>query len=126
MERGFDLSSEEGINQWMATYNAELAAGAGLPIPLPGERSENARQFHDRLKPRTVLGMYQMDPNWTLPSKIDDNRLAWMIQVKMKSLMRLRQQLSTAGTIPHSCVCCRGRLLSKEPGRVRLLITPTS
>src|SRR5712692_10659361 len=81
MERGFDLSSEEGINQWMATYNAELAAGAGLPIPLPGERSENARQFHDRLKPRTVLGMYQMDPNWTLPSKIDDNLLAWMIQV---------------------------------------------
>src|SRR6266851_9909211 len=126
MERGFDLSSEEGINQWMATYNAELAAGAGLPIPLPGERSENARQFHDRLKPRTVLGMYQMDPNWTLPSKIDDNLLAWMIQVKMKSLMRLRQQLSTAGTIHHSCVCCRGRLLSKEPGRVRLLITPTS
>src|SRR6266699_2372150 len=54
MERGFDLSSEEGINEWMATYNAELAAGAGLPIPLPGERSENARQFHDRLKPRTV------------------------------------------------------------------------
>jgi hypothetical protein len=54
MERGFDLSSEEGINQWMATYNAELAAGAGLPIPFPRERSENARQFHERLKPRTV------------------------------------------------------------------------
>ncbi|GAC1348582.1 MAG: hypothetical protein NVS3B14_10650 [Ktedonobacteraceae bacterium] len=54
MERGFDLSSEEGINRWMATYNAELAAGTGLPIPLPGERSENAQQFHDRLKPRTV------------------------------------------------------------------------
>ena len=51
MERGFDLSSEEGINKWMATYNAELAAGAGLPIPLPGERSENARQFRNRLKP---------------------------------------------------------------------------
>lgn len=54
MERGFDLSSEEGINQWMATYNAELAAGAGLPIPLPSERSEQARQFHQRLKPRTA------------------------------------------------------------------------
>jgi hypothetical protein len=54
MQRGFDLSSEEGINQWMATYNAELAAGAGLPIPLPGERSENARQFRNRLKPRTA------------------------------------------------------------------------
>jgi hypothetical protein len=54
MARGFDLNSEEGINQWMATYNAELAAGAGLPIPFPGERSENARQFHERVKPRTV------------------------------------------------------------------------
>lgn len=51
MERGFDLSSEESINQWMETYNAELASGAGLPIPLPGERSEQARQFHQRLQP---------------------------------------------------------------------------
>jgi len=49
-ERGFDLSSEEGINEWMATYNAELAAGAGLRIPLPGERDPNAHQFHSRLK----------------------------------------------------------------------------
>jgi hypothetical protein len=24
MERGFDLSSEEGINEWMERYNAEL------------------------------------------------------------------------------------------------------
>ena len=54
MERGFDLSSEEGINQWMATYNTELAVGAGLPIPLPGERSEKAQQFHNRLKPKTA------------------------------------------------------------------------
>ena len=56
MDRGFDLSSEEGINKWMATYNAELTAGAGLPIPLPGERSEQAQQFHNRLKPRTTRG----------------------------------------------------------------------
>ncbi|HEY6539510.1 MAG TPA: hypothetical protein VIZ18_01170 [Ktedonobacteraceae bacterium] len=27
---------------------------------------------------RDLLGMYQMDPDWTLPSKIDDNLLAWM------------------------------------------------
>jgi hypothetical protein len=54
MERGFDLSSEEGINQWMATYNAELTAGAGLPIPLPGEQSKSAQQFRNRLKPRTT------------------------------------------------------------------------
>ena len=49
MDRGFDLSSEEGINKWMATYNAELTAGAGLPIPLPGEQSKQAQQFHNRL-----------------------------------------------------------------------------
>jgi hypothetical protein len=51
MERGFDLSSEEGINEWMETYNNELAAGTGLRIPLPGERSESAQQFQDRIKP---------------------------------------------------------------------------
>ncbi|HLZ62629.1 MAG TPA: hypothetical protein VKR06_37260 [Ktedonosporobacter sp.] len=51
MERGFDLSSEEGINRWMETYNNELAAGTGLRIPLPGERSESTRQFQDRIKP---------------------------------------------------------------------------
>ncbi len=54
MQRGFDMSSEEGINAWMATYNAEIAAGAGPRIPLPGERSENAQQFRDRLQPRTA------------------------------------------------------------------------
>lgn len=54
MERGFDLSSEEGVNKWMATYNAELTGGAGLPIPLPGERSEKAQQFRARLQPGTV------------------------------------------------------------------------
>lgn len=30
---------------------------------------------------RDLLDMYQMDPNWTLPSKISDNLLVWMIQV---------------------------------------------
>src|SRR5436190_5118084 len=50
MERGFDLSSEEGINQWMATYNAEIATGAAPRIPLPGERSEQAQQFREKLQ----------------------------------------------------------------------------
>ena len=40
MERGFDVRSEEGMNKWMATYNAELAAGTGTPIPLGGKRLE--------------------------------------------------------------------------------------
>ncbi len=30
---------------------------------------------------RDLLDMYQMDPKWTLPSKIGDNMLVWMIQV---------------------------------------------
>lgn len=30
---------------------------------------------------RDLLDMYQMDPNWTLPSMIDTNPVAWMIQV---------------------------------------------
>ena len=41
-ERGFDMSSEEDINKWMLTYNAELAAGMGKRIPLPGERIVDA------------------------------------------------------------------------------------
>lgn len=30
---------------------------------------------------RDLLHIYQMDPDWTLPSKIDDNLMAWMISV---------------------------------------------
>jgi hypothetical protein len=56
LERGFDMSSEEGINEWMARYNAEIAVGAGPRIPLPGEKSESAQQFRNRLKPRTTRG----------------------------------------------------------------------
>lgn len=34
LERGFDVSSQEGMDQWVTTYNAELAAGTGTPINL--------------------------------------------------------------------------------------------
>jgi hypothetical protein len=30
---------------------------------------------------RKMLRMYQLDPNWTLPSRLDDNPLVWMIEV---------------------------------------------
>jgi hypothetical protein len=30
---------------------------------------------------RDALGMVQLDPNWYLPSKIDDNPMVWMIMV---------------------------------------------
>lgn len=50
LERGFDMQSEEGINKWVNTYNAELAAGTGLRIPLPGEKSANARKVQSKVK----------------------------------------------------------------------------
>jgi len=30
---------------------------------------------------RDLLKMHQMDPNWTLPSKLEDNPLIWMLSV---------------------------------------------
>jgi len=30
---------------------------------------------------RDTLNMYQLDPNWCLPSKVDDNPMIWMLQV---------------------------------------------
>jgi hypothetical protein len=30
---------------------------------------------------RKMLKMYQLDPNWTLPSRLDDNPMVWMLQV---------------------------------------------
>ncbi len=53
LARGFDLSSEESINEWMETYNAELATG-GPRIPLPGEQSASATQFRTRLQPNAA------------------------------------------------------------------------
>lgn len=52
VERGFDMTSEEGLNTWMETYNAEIKTGAGPRIPLPGERDTNARKFHVVLQPK--------------------------------------------------------------------------
>lgn len=30
---------------------------------------------------RDLLGMYQMEPKWTLPSRVDSNPLIWMVSV---------------------------------------------
>jgi hypothetical protein len=30
---------------------------------------------------RKMLKIYQLDPNWTLPSRVEDNPIVWMIQV---------------------------------------------
>lgn len=51
--RGFDLSTEEGLNEWMTTYNAELAAGTGPRVPspfpaMPAPRSGSSRNVQDK------------------------------------------------------------------------------
>ena len=30
---------------------------------------------------RNMLGMHQLDPNWSLPSRLEDNPMVWMLQV---------------------------------------------
>ena len=52
--------------------SSEIATYFGLS---PGTMQTKSKQIRD------LLGMYQMDPDWTLSSKMDDNLLAWMIQV---------------------------------------------
>lgn len=51
---------------------AELCAAFGVAKGTGSARSKAVRD---------ALGMMQMDPNWYLPSKIDDNIMAWMITV---------------------------------------------
>lgn len=56
---------------------------------------------------RDLLGMHQMDPNWSLPSMIDQNPLAWLISVDgmildARSAPRaVQEQLAAAGIIPY-------------------------
>ncbi len=56
-QRGFDMTTEEGINEWMKTYNAELAAGTGPRIPPPfpafsGFASGGARKVQGKSRRR--------------------------------------------------------------------------
>jgi hypothetical protein len=37
--RGFDLATEEGINEWIETYNAELATKTAPPTSMSSDRS---------------------------------------------------------------------------------------
>ena len=50
----------------------ELCAAFGVS---QSSGSNKAKQIRDMLK------MYQMDPNWCLPSMIDENPLVWILQV---------------------------------------------
>jgi len=51
---------------------AELCAAFGV---AKGTGAAKSRAVRD------ALNMVQMDPNWCLPSKMDDNIVAWMIMV---------------------------------------------
>jgi hypothetical protein len=48
--RGFDMSTPEGMQEWVDTYNAEIAAGTGSPVPLPGERGKSATKSRKKMK----------------------------------------------------------------------------
>lgn len=50
IQRGFDFSSDESMNKWVETYNAELTAGRGSPIPLPGELNYDAQQYRNKVQ----------------------------------------------------------------------------
>jgi hypothetical protein len=59
--RGFDMTTEEGINEWMTIYNAEIAAGIGqrvnvpdFPFPFPAARRESARKGKDKTRRKMV------------------------------------------------------------------------
>lgn len=51
---------------------ADLCKGFGVSKSTGSAKSKAVRD---------ALDMVQMDPNWYLPSKIDDNPMAWMIMV---------------------------------------------
>jgi hypothetical protein len=48
--RGFDMTTEEGINQWMQTYQAEMIAGEGIPVPLPGDTGPAVARAHGQIR----------------------------------------------------------------------------
>lgn len=62
----FDKSQEPHMSA------AELCAAFGVAKGTGAAKSKAVRD---------ALGMTQLDPNWYLPSKMDDNVLAWMISV---------------------------------------------
>ncbi len=56
---------------------------------------------------RTMLGMYQLDPNWSLPSRLESNPMVWMLSVNgmivdIRSLPREVQEIAfEKGLIPY-------------------------
>lgn len=50
----------------------ELCAAFGVKKSTASNKAKTIRGMFD---------MYQMDPDWSLPSRLDDNPLVWMIEV---------------------------------------------
>lgn len=49
-DQGFDMSTEEGMKTWMATYNAGLKEGTQARIPLPGEQRRITDNIRNKIK----------------------------------------------------------------------------
>ncbi len=62
----FDKSNEPFMSA------ADLCAAFGVSQSTGTNKSKQIRDMMD---------MYQMDPNWSLPSLVDSNPLVWMLQV---------------------------------------------
>src|SRR5579859_126631 len=55
MERGFDMTTQEGIDEWMKIYNAELASSRRLPFSLPEPEESRIETLFEVLK-QPVIG----------------------------------------------------------------------
>jgi hypothetical protein len=78
---------------------SELYAAFGVSQATGQAKSKQIRDLFD---------MYQFDPNWTLPSMMEQNSLAWMVQLPngfvadARSLpLEIQQFLAAQGIIPY-------------------------
>lgn len=81
-----------------AMSTADLWQAFGVSKSTGGNKSRDIREMFD---------MYQFDPNWTLPSLMDKNPMAWMVQTPEGFIMDARSlppevqiALGEAGIIP--------------------------
>ncbi len=49
-DQGFDMSTEEGLREWMETYNAGITSGKQPRIPLPGEQRKSPSNLRDSIQ----------------------------------------------------------------------------
>ena len=88
----FDKSNEPFMSA------ADLCAAFGVSQSTGSNKSKQIRDMMD---------MYQMDPNWSLPSLLDSNPLVWMLQVNglivdIRSMPReVQVQAYDKGLIPY-------------------------